>query len=72
MKIEPFLGLLLPLTDRVIRLKIIFFFKGRGCIRPQIGPLAFLKIFVLEMIYSGRSRHSEPSYAILYRLVEKF
>ena len=38
--------------------------KGRGRIRPQIGPLTFLKIFVLEMIYSGRSQHNEPSYAI--------
>ena len=40
--------------------------KGRGHIRPQIGPLTFLKIFVLEIIYSGRSQHSEPSYTILY------
>ena len=40
--------------------------KGRGRIRPQIGPLTFLKTFVLEMIYSERSEHSEPSYAILY------
>ena len=40
--------------------------KGRVRIRPQIGPLTLLKIFVLEMIYSGRSQHSEPSYAILY------
>ena len=39
--------------------------KGRGRTRPQIGPLTFLKIFVLEMIYSGRSQHTEP-YAILY------
>ena len=42
------------------------FSKGRGRITPQIGPLTFLKIFVLRMIYSGRSQHSEPSYAILY------
>ena len=40
--------------------------KRRGRVRPQIGPLTFLKIFFLEMIYSGRSQHSEPSYAILY------
>ena len=40
--------------------------KGRGRIRPQIGPLTFLKIFLLEMICSGRSQYSEPSYAILY------
>ena len=40
------------------------FSKGRGRIKPQIGPLTFLKVFVLEMIYSGRSQHSEPSYAI--------
>ena len=38
--------------------------KGRGHIRPQISPLTFLKIFVIEMIYSGRSQHSELSYAI--------
>ena len=38
--------------------------KGRVRIRPQIDPLTFLKIFVLEKIYSGRSQHSEPSYAI--------
>ena len=40
--------------------------KGRGRIGPQIGSLTFLKVFILEMIYSGRSQHSEPSYAILY------
>ena len=33
-------------------------------IRPQIGPLTFLKIFVLEMIYSGKSQYSEHSYII--------
>ena len=38
--------------------------EGRGRIRPQIGPPTFLKIFLLEMIYSGKSQHSEPSYAI--------
>ena len=38
--------------------------KGRGRITPQIGLLTFLKIFVLEMIYSGRPQHSEPSYII--------
>ena len=38
--------------------------KGRGRIRPQIGPLTILKIFLPEMIYSGRSQHSEPSYII--------
>ena len=42
------------------------FSKRRERIKPQIGPLTFLKIFLLEMIYSGRSQHSEPSYAILY------
>ena len=48
-------------------LKIIFVFAKDGdAIRPQIGSLTFLKIFVLEVIYSGRSQHSEPSYAILY------
>ena len=36
--------------------------KGWERIKPQIGPLTFLKIFVLEMIYSGRSQHTEPSY----------
>ena len=40
--------------------------KGRRRIRSQIGSLTFLKFFVLEMIYSGRSQHSEPSYIILY------
>ena len=40
--------------------------KGRGRIISQIDPLTFLKIFVLEMIYSGRSQHSEPSYAIFH------
>ena len=40
--------------------------KGWGRITPQIDPLTFLKIFFLEMIYSGRSQHNEPSYAILY------
>ena len=38
--------------------------KGRGRIRPQIGSLTFLKIFVLEMIYNGRSQHTEPSYIV--------
>ena len=38
--------------------------KGRGRIRPQIGPLTFLKIFVLQMIHGGKSQHSEPSYII--------
>ena len=33
--------------------------KGRGRIRPQNGSLTFLKIFLLEMMYSGRSQHSE-------------
>ena len=45
-------------------MKNCFFENGRGRIRPQIGPLTFLKIFVLEIIYSGRSQHSEPSYGI--------
>ena len=39
-------------------------FKGRVRIKPQIDPLTFLKIFILETIYSGRSQHSESSYAI--------
>ena len=33
--------------------------------RLKIGPLTFLKVFVLEMIYSGRSQHIEPSYIIV-------
>ena len=40
------------------------FSKGRGRMRPQIDPPTFKKIFILEMIYSGRSQHDEPSYAI--------
>ena len=32
--------------------------------RPRVDALTFLKIFVLEMIYSGRSQHSESSYII--------
>ena len=43
---------------------MLMLFKGRGRIRPQIDPLTFLEIFLLEMIYSGRSQHSEPSYII--------
>ena len=32
--------------------KYIFLFdKGRSRVRPQIGPLTFLKIFLLEIIY---------------------
>ena len=38
--------------------------KGQGRIRPQIGPLTFFKIFLLEIIYSDRSQHTKPSYAI--------
>ena len=45
-------------------IEISIHFKGRRRIRPQIGPLTFLKIFVLEMIYSGTSQRSEPSYII--------
>ena len=45
------------------------FSKGRGRIRPQIGPLTFLKIFFLEMIYTRRSQHNEPSYIIIFMSV---
>ena len=41
-----------------------FAVKRTGRKRPQIGPLTFLKIFVLEMIYSGRSQYREHSYII--------
>ena len=29
----------------------------------------FLKIFLLEMIYSGKSQHTEPSYIIIFMSV---
>ena len=55
-------------TEIQIKIKIVLLMaKGRERIRPQISPLTFLKIFVLEMIYSGRSQHSESSYAIFNR-----
>ena len=43
--------------------------KGRERIRPQIGSLTFLKIFLLEMIFSGRSQHSEPMGLIIFMSV---
>ena len=56
------------MAETLFTLRHVFeeFSKGRGRIRPHIGPLTFLEIFLLEMVYSGRSQHSEPSYAILY------
>ena len=54
--VENFIVLFLKLNRKKI--------KGRGHIRSQIGPLTFLKIFVLEMRYIGRFQHSEPSYII--------
>ena len=51
---------------QVVFILIDILFKGRGRIRPQISPLTFLKIFLLEMIYSGRSQHSEPSFSCQY------
>ena len=57
------------LSSNTNTIYLFYMHKGRGRIRLQLGPLTFLKIFLLEMIYSGRSQHSEPSYIIIFMSV---
>ena len=54
---------------RLLRPRPALSMEERERIRPQIGPLTFLKIFVLDMIYRGRSQHTEPSYIIIFMSV---